>query len=102
MPGTCIDGVCQFRGLVDGALADAFKSRSMPRKLAGRLRHVTTLVDDACRATAQPHRARRRAGRALSSLARFVDPSATHHRIEGGLTESLGNLATEARSALAS
>jgi hypothetical protein len=118
MPGTCVDGVCQyapvtgtacatitlaqFRVLVDGALADAFKSRPMRRKLAGRLRHVTTLVDDAGGGTSHPHRARRRAERALSSLARFVDRSATRHLIEGGLAESLGNLATEARSALAS
>ena len=41
----------QFRGLLDGALADAFKSRSMRRKLAGRLRHVTMLVDNAARDT---------------------------------------------------
>ena len=118
MPGTCVDGVCQyapmtgmacatitldqFRGLVDGALADAFKSRSMRRKLAGRLRHVTTLVDVAGRGTVHPSRARRRAERALSSLARLVDRSAGHHRIDGSLAESLGNLATEARSALAS
>jgi hypothetical protein len=41
----------QFRGLLDGALADAFKSRSMRRKLAGRLHHVTMLVDNAARDT---------------------------------------------------
>jgi hypothetical protein len=72
----------------------------MRRKLAGRLRHVTTLVDNADRATARPHRARRRAERALSSLARFVERSGTHHRIDAALASSLGNLATEARSAL--
>jgi hypothetical protein len=117
MPGTCVDGVCQyatvpgtacatitldqFRGLVDGAVPNAFKNRSMRRKLARRLRHVTTLVDDVGRDNARVHRARRRAERALSSLARFVDRSATHHRIDGALANSLGNLALEARSALA-
>ena len=116
MPGTCVDGVCQYapvtgtacatitldqiRGLVDGASADAFKSRSTRRKLAGRLRHLTNLVDNASRVDARAPQARRRVERALSSLARFVDRSATHHRIDGGLAGSVGSLATAAQSAL--
>jgi hypothetical protein len=90
----------QLRGLVDGAVANAFKTRSMRPKLARRLRHVTTLVDDVGRDNARVHRAERRAERALSSLARFVDRSATHHRIDSALADSLGTLALEARSAL--
>jgi hypothetical protein len=103
VPGTACATITldQFRGLVDGAVPNAFKNRSMRRKLARRLRHVTTLVDDVGRDNARVHRARRRAERALSSLARFVDRSATHHRIDGALANSLGNLALEARSALA-
>ena len=90
----------QFRGLVDGAVANAFKTRSMRRKLARRLRHVTTLVDDVGRDNARAHRGGRRAERALSSLGRFVDRSATHHRIDSALADSLETLAIEARSAL--
>src|SRR4029077_5476675 len=89
MPGTCVAGVCQYapvtgtacatitldqiRGLVDCASADAFKSRSTRRKLAGRLRPLSILVDNASRVDARAPQARRRVERAFSSLVRFVD-----------------------------
>ena len=116
MPGTCIDGVCRYermsgatcaattldevRRLVDGAVANAFKTGAMRRKLTRRLRHVTALVDEVGRDVARPHRARRRAEKALSSLARFVGRSAAHHRIDDVLASRLETLAKEARSAV--
>jgi hypothetical protein len=116
MPGTCVDGTCQYvpvtgvacatvtvgdmQSLLDGAAPDAFKNRSMRRKLTGRLRHVTTLIDDAGREEAREPRATRRAVRALTSLVRLLDRSATHERIDAGLATALQNLATEAQSAL--
>ena len=116
MPGTCVDGTCQYvpvtgvacatitvddlQSLVDGAAPDAFKGRPMRRKLTGKLRHVTTLVGNAGRENAREPRATRRAVHALTSLDRFLEHSATHHRIDAGLAAALRNLATEARSAL--
>ena len=72
----------------------------MRRKLAGRLRHVTTLVGNAGRENAREPRATRRAVRALGSLVRFLDRSAAQQRIDAGLAAALQKLATEARSAL--
>jgi hypothetical protein len=74
----------------------------MRRRLAGRLRHLTSLVDNARRANAREPRATRRAARAITSLVGFLDRSATRERIDAGLATALQRLATEARSALGS
>jgi len=92
--------VGNMQSLVDGAARDAFKGRPMRRKLTGKLRHVTTLVGSAGRENARELRATRRAVRALTSLDRFLEHSATHQRIDASLAAALRNLATEARSAL--
>jgi hypothetical protein len=89
-----------MRSLVDGAAPDAFKGRTMRRKLAGRLCHVTALVGNAGRENAREPRATRRTVRALTGLVRFPDRSATHLRIDADLAAARQNLATEAQSAL--
>ena len=72
----------------------------MRRKLAGRRRHLTTLVGNAGRDKARDPRATRWAVRALTRLTRFLERSAAHQRIEASRVATLQNLATEAQSAL--
>jgi hypothetical protein len=91
-----------MQSLVDGAPEDAFKGRPMRRRLAGRLRHLTSLVDNARRANAREPRATRRAARGLTSLVEFLDRLATRERIDAGLATALQRLATEAQSGLGS
>jgi hypothetical protein len=86
--------------LIDGAPANAFKTKVFRRRLMGRFNRLRTMVAAANGGGKPTVKAMRRVEHAFSALATFLDEAAAHHRINGELAGGLKGLAQDGAFAL--